>query len=175
MKYYADPKQPGKHGHETRSELVFSRDGGQWERPYRGTDLGVWSYAAPFQHAGSLCLVVHHERHLKLFRWRPDGLASCGTDGVGSFCTRPFVMPDAALTLNADCRTGSVAVALLDARGEVLEGFEADRCRLAGTDGAALPLVWGANHSGQHAGRVVRLRFAARSAWLYSVSSAENL
>src|SRR3990172_12445935 len=54
MKYYADPSSPGKHSGLYRNELVVSRDGISWERPYRSADIGVWTYVTPFLHGGPL-------------------------------------------------------------------------------------------------------------------------
>jgi len=46
------------------------------------------------------------KRRVICLRTRPDGLACCGTDAEGTFCTRPFVVPDQPLVLNADARGG---------------------------------------------------------------------
>jgi hypothetical protein len=171
MKYYADPNLPGRHSAIVRTELVLSKDGLVWQRPYRDTDLGVWTYANPFDYEGSLALVAHDERCLTLFPMRRDGFACVGTDGQGSFCTLPFVMPQDDLLLNADCRNGTVAVELLDEHGVGIKGFEADGCRFEATNDSELPLRWHNAPADRHAGQTVRLRFVLDRARVWSVTA----
>ena len=159
MKYYADPRLPNRHSAIVRTELVLSKDGLAWQRPYRNTDLGVWTYADPFAYLDGLALVAHDERCLTLFPLRRDGFACVGTDGQGSFCTLPFIMPPSDLLLNADCRDGTVAVELQDEHGQMLPGFDADNCRFAAVDRSDLPLQWRNADTNRIAGQTVRLRF----------------
>jgi hypothetical protein len=175
MKYFADPQTPGKHSGITRHELMLSTDGVKWERPYRYTDMGVWSYVTPFENGGSLCLVAGLGtgwRGVALYRVRHDGLASCGADGAGSFCTPQFTMPDSGLTLNADCRGGSIGVEALDEKATVIDGFSAGDCRLADADGTHLPLRWGGTSAAELAGKKVQLRLLLEHARVFSLSSA---
>ena len=169
-KYYADPTTPGKHGNIWRCELIFSDDGARWERPYRYTDMVIWSYATPFEHDGDLCVVARQDNEMSLYRMRRDGMASCGADGEGSFCTKPFVMRESGLTLNADCRGGSIGVEALDAKGQVLEGFGADQCRFSDMDGTSLPLKWAGKGPKDLAGKTVQCRFVLKHAKIFSVS-----
>lgn len=171
MKYYADPRLPGKHSGLYRMEVAFSSDGVRWERPYRSVDLGVWSYADPFVHRGDLCMVASRLGALSLYRMRMDGLASCEAIGEGSFCTRPFIVPADDVTLNADCRRGTVSVEVLDASGATIPGYEPERCRLGGNDSTCIPLRWDGRGLSTLAGRTVRLRFTLRSARIYALAS----
>ena len=159
MKYYADPNQPSRHSAIIRTEFVLSQDGLAWQRPYRDTDLGVWTYADPFESRRRPGTRGARRRCLTLFPMRRDGFACCGTEGQGSFCTLPFVMPADDLVLSADCRQGTVAVELQDENGVCIEGFEADGCRFADADGSDLPLRWPNSPTDCHAGQTVRLRF----------------
>jgi hypothetical protein len=170
MKYFADPQAPGRHSAILRTELVLSNDGLDWQRPYRGTDMGVWTYADPFAYEGGLGLVAHDERCLTLFPVRRDGFACCAADAQGSFCTRPFIMPPGELRLNADCRQGSVAVELLDENGVGIPGCEAAGCRLEAADGCDLPLRWRDSATDHFAGQRVRLRFVLERAKVWSVT-----
>ncbi len=172
MVYYGDPTRPNQHSSLLRNELVFSNDGRRWDRPYRYSDIGVWTYADPLEHMGRLCIVAHHEHSLSLFHTRPDGLASCGSEQEGSFWTRSFTMPNTPLVLNADCRGGLVAVAVLDAKGAVITGYEDAACTLENASEPGLPLAWHRNSTAQLAGRTVHLRFRLRHADVFSVREA---
>ena len=62
-------------------------------------------------------------------------------------------------------------VAVLDEKGAVLPGFEAERCLIRGEDGCGIPLRWGEARTQALAGRTVRLRFSLRSANIYAVTA----
>ncbi len=171
MKYYADPSAPGKHSSLYRNELVLSRDGIHWERPYRSSDIGVWTYVTPFTHAGHSCVVAYDKGGLGLYQSRIDGLAGCGTEVEGSFITQPFVPAASELFLNADCSgTGEVDVEVLDPKGLPLQGFEEAVCQIKGTDAPRIPLVWAGKDLQSLVGKKVVLRFHIRNAWVYSVT-----
>jgi hypothetical protein len=116
MVYYADPKHPNRHSGILRYELVVSRDGHAWERPYRYTDMGIWTYTDPFQCEGKLCFVAHHKGSISMFAARSDGLVSCGSRERGGFWTPPFEMPANPLLLNADCTQGRLGSKCLTKR-----------------------------------------------------------
>ena len=143
---------------------------GEWERPFRATDMGTWTYADPFGFEGNLCLVAYAEKGITLYQTRRDGLASCGSSGEGSFWTQPVSLSSEGLFLNADCTKGEISVEVLDEKGVVLEGFEAKRCRFSGEDSTGLPLRWGDQPLSRLHGRLVHLRFHLRNARAYSVS-----
>lgn len=172
MVYYGDPGRPHRHSALVRTELVFRGDGRDWERPFRYTDVGAWSYADPFEQAGRLCLTIHHQRSLCLLRTRPDGLACCGTEAEGAFCTPPFPLPKEPLLLNADCRGGSIRVELLDEKGKTIVGYEAERRTWADRDQPDLPLLWQGKSPTERAGQTAHLRFHLRRAWVYSVRAS---
>lgn len=169
--YYADPRTPYVHSDIIRSELIFSKDGIQWVRPYRYTDIGAWSFASPFEYQGKLCLVAKHKSSLSLFCTRIDGLACCRADAEGSFCTRPFVMPAAQLFVNADCRKGLISVELLDEWGSIIDNCTGSRCTFRDADKTDLPLKWGRKSTSDYAGRMVHLRFNMSQARIFSVYS----
>jgi hypothetical protein len=170
MKYYGDPEQPGKHSAILRYEIVFSPDGRNWQRPYRSTDFGTWSYASPFEHQGKLCFVSYKKEGITLFSLRTDGIASCGSDGEGSFWTKPFEIADSDYSLNADCTNGEVAVSVLDENGIILDGFEGHQCRFVSQNDTHLPLRWNDKSLSSLKGQVVHLRFENRNARIFSVS-----
>ncbi len=174
MVYYADPHRPNRHSALLRTELVFSEDGRHWERPFRNSDLGAWTYADPFEHSGHLCMVIHHQGSLCLLRTRPDGLACCGTEGEGSFCSRLFAVPNQPLGLNADCRGGTIRAEMLDEKGRTIPGYEASRCVFSDPDQPGLPLLWQGRSPRDLAGQAAHLRFYVRRAWVYSVRTTNT-
>lgn len=66
MKYYGDPARPGEHSAILKNELVLSKDGEHWKRPWRDVDLGFWTYADPFPWQGKIAFVVGKDRGLWL-------------------------------------------------------------------------------------------------------------
>ncbi len=167
MKYYANPARPNRHSDIVPGELIFSRDGVHWARPYRDTDFGLWTYADPFELGGDLCMVGHHDGCLVLARTRRDRLASVGAAAWGSFRTPPFDLPSGGLRLNAGCRFGTIEVELI-ARGATVA-----ECALVGADGVALPLRWSAGNLQEVAGTQVELRFRLANARVYALTDGE--
>ena len=174
MKYYADPNSPGKHSALYRNELILSRDGINWDRPYRNVDIGIWTYVTPFVHADHLCVAAYDKGGLGLYQSRIDGLAGCGTEAEGSFMTQPFVMKTTQLLLNVDCScSGRVDVEILDPNGLPLQGFEGRACQIQDTDNTRIPLEWAGKDLQSITGKSVVLRFRIRNAWVYSVALGE--
>jgi len=174
MKYYADPDSPGKHSGLYRNELVLSRDGITWDRPYRKVDIGIWTYVTPFIHAGHLSVAAYDKGGLGLYQNRIDGMVGCGTDAEGSFLTCPFVPSAAGVFLNADCSgTGEAEIEVLNPNGLPLPGFEDAVCEIRGTDGTRIPIKWKPKDSASLAGKEISLRFRIRNAWVYSVTIGE--
>jgi hypothetical protein len=158
---------PNRHSNIAPNETIFSRDGLNWERPYRDVESGLWSYADPFEYQGDLCLVAHKERDLVLGRMRRDGLASVGAAAWGNFRTHEFAMPKGELQLNADCQRGAIEVDLLR------NGEAVDSCSLSGVDGTGLPLVWEREASAELAGQSVSLQVGLAQARVYALTSDE--
>lgn len=62
-------------------------------------------------------------------------------------------------------------VALQDASGATLPGFERDKCTMVGVDGQKLPLAWAGAPKPPAAGSMLRLRFSFRDAVIYAAGS----
>lgn len=169
MKYFADPKAVGKHSGIIESELVLSDDGRTWRRPYRETDLGLWTYADPFILKDDLCFIWWKDGSLWLARYRRDGLVSCGTKAKGHFTTSVFIAPGENLCLNASAPAGVIAVGVLDRDGKVIPGFEKDKCTFRKVDGTTLTLCWEGTGTEALAGKPIRLQFHLENAHIYAV------
>jgi hypothetical protein len=171
LKYYRDPAYPNRHSGVYRRELLLSRDGECWTRPYRTEDFCTHIYAEPFEYEGSLCFIGHsqHAKEMTLFRFRLDGLASCSAAGEGSFWSKPFAAPKDDLVLNADCSSGSLSVGVLDENGFEIEGFGSDRCRFENTSHVGLPLLWGEKRLSNLVDRNIHLHFTLNHARVYSL------
>ncbi len=171
MKYYADPNAVGKHSGLYRNELILSRDGVNWDRPYRNIDIGAWTYMTPFIHAGHLCVAAYDKGGMGLYQSRIDGLVGCGTEAKGSFMTQSFVMKTTKLLLNADCSgNGEVDVEILDQNGLPMNGFERTIRHVTGIDSTRIPLEWAGKDLQSLMGKEVVLHFRIRNAWVYSVT-----
>lgn len=170
MKYYADPAAPGKHSSLYRNELVLSQDGIHWDRPYRSSDIGVWTYVTPFPHAGHLCVAAYDKGGLGLYQSRMDGLVGCGTEADGSFLCRPFLLQNPNLFLNADCSgPGEIEVELLSPAGLPYTDFEGMVCKIKGVDGTRIPLEWKDKNIQALVGKEIILRIQIHQAWVYSI------
>jgi hypothetical protein len=138
MKYYADPAMPGKHSNTLRYELAVSKDGRAWQRPYRDTNLGFWTYADPFVLAGRLHFAVWKDTGIATLAYGEGRLVAAV--GPGSFRTLPFNRPNKGLALNADTSDGWLEVTPCDGAGEPVRGVKPQRLEKA--DGQAIPLPW---------------------------------
>jgi hypothetical protein len=67
--YFADPKLPGQHSGITFTELIVSRDGLKWSRPFRGTKLSFWSYADPVLLHNKLHFVAWDNGTMRTVAW----------------------------------------------------------------------------------------------------------
>jgi hypothetical protein len=174
MKYYADPEKAGKHSAIYRNELIFSEDGVRWERPFRETDMGVWSYVTPFDLGGRLSVAAYDPGGLALFQTRRDGLAACGSKEAGAFRTAVFEVPTNPISLNLESgQGGMVEVEILDASGAVMPGYEGRNCRLTGVNSVDQALSWGKRDLSGLAGQRVSVEFRLREAWIYSLRERE--
>ena len=181
MPYQADPDRPRLHGSHTTAELIVSDDGVRWRRPFRGVDIGFWSYADGFHLGGKLCFVTGYKSGLMLHQLRPDGLVSCGTPAEakdsrkvkGVFTTQLFKIPARPLLLNFDASHGALGVEILDPQGRPVSGFTANRCRFEGINGTKVVLKWTARDLSQMKNQIVRLRFHLEHARVYSLRAEE--
>ena len=87
-------------------------------------------------------------------------------DQEGYVLTKPFVLPEGSLYLNADATHGQIQVEVTDAAGESLPGFS--RSEIIGGNNASIAVRWNDATLANIADQVVRLRFRARNAKLYS-------
>ncbi|MBX7257692.1 MAG: hypothetical protein K1Y02_15130 [Candidatus Hydrogenedentes bacterium] len=110
MKYYADPKLPGKHSAILKHELLVSKDGIEWQRPYRDTDLGFWAYADPFEYRGVLHFATWKDGGMVTATYKPGRLAGVRAEVDGWIVTRPVKGFSKGLSLNVDARDGWVEV-----------------------------------------------------------------
>ncbi len=94
----------------------------------------------------------------------------------GELLTRPVEFTGGHLFVNAELGDGSLRVAVEDAGGNVLPGFELESCVAVRGNRTAMPVNWSAASLARLAGRPVRLRFALTSGRLYAfwVSSAAS-
>jgi hypothetical protein len=173
-------------------QLVTSRDGRHWDRcsdrspviplgpyPYdAGSIFGLcnapvivgdemWMYytASTTPHGG---LAPEKEQSIARAAWRIDGLASLqAKDKRGSIETHDFIPEGSKLTVNADVKSGSLVVEVLDAAGKVIEGFDKDSSLIEKQDGVKLAIRW-KDKMALPARMPIRLRFHLSNGDLYS-------
>lgn len=169
-----------KHGPRYLSEWAVSRDGLNWQRPFRhrdATEKIIWSpVQGPLVRGGRLRF---YEREGKCGSLPVDRLFYTTCRANGEFSTPLFVMPAGGLILNADARwrqgespgQAYLMAELHDEQGRVLPGYERAHCLFENVDGHALPLRWGESDAAQMAGQTVGLRFFLRDARIYGIAS----
>ena len=173
-------------------QLVTSRDGRHWHRcsdrspviplgPHAydaGSIFGLcnapvivgdemWMYytASTTPHGG---LAPEKEQSIARAAWRIDGLASLqAKDKPGTTETHDFVPEGSKLTVNADVKSGSLAVAVLDADGQVISGYEKETSMIEKRDSVKLAIRW-KDAEALPAGKPIRLRFHLLNGDLYS-------
>ena len=80
-----------------------------------------------------------------------------------------------ALKLKVDSKEQSyVMVAVLDEKGAIIPGFEAEKCVIRDEDRRDIPLKWASVSARQLTGTTIRLRFYIRSAHIYAVTAPSN-
>ncbi len=168
MKYYADPNLPNKHSALLEYELTVSRDARTWQRPFRNTDLGFWSYADPFPYQGRLHFAIWKDGGMQTVAYAPNRLTAVVARESGAFTTPVFPWPENGLVLDADARGGRLEAQLLDAAGTAVA--DAAPVRFEDREGAALALPW----AGVTPGTECRVRFHMRAARVYALTAAET-
>ncbi|MCF6286485.1 MAG: hypothetical protein L3K26_15020, partial [Candidatus Hydrogenedentes bacterium] len=161
-----------KHGPPYMTEWAISRDGLNWARPFRETNV----YEDQFW----LALQGPLAREGRLRFYHPDGrIASLPEDRLfyvtcranGEFSTPGFSMPAGGLTLNADASylaaegangRAYIMADLLDDTGAIIPGYEREKCLYENVNGHALPMRWGDKDGSDVAGQTVQLRFFLR-------------
>ncbi len=173
----------------TDTDLCFSRDGRNWERPVRGgwiprsneglDTMGIYAAGA---------LVDRGDRWLTLYSGTPvphnNGRYRSGVMGAtfaknrfvgleadrtrGGFMTEPFFPAGETIRLDADIR-GSLRAELCDAFGRKLEGFHLmDSTPIQG-DSEAHILRWKEASTADHRFECLRLRFEYTDGVVYGV------
>lgn len=183
LNYAASPLAPRKHGPQLDTEWWLSRDGLRWERPCR--DVNALGDTFP----GVYC-ITHNPMVIdgqllfhfgsQLLGMKADRISYVGARANAEFSTVPFQMPPGDLCLNAAVPSPErsfagaqayVMAAVVGEDGQVVPGFEAEKCVVQNADQIALPLRWGDKSARELAGRKIRLRFHIRSANIYAVTS----
>lgn len=163
MKYYGDPDAPNKHSALLEYELVTSEDAVHWQRPFRKTDLGFWSYADPFLHQGRLHFVIWKDGGMQTVSYAPNRVIAAVAEEEGTFTTAPFAWPKGGLVLDANI-SGWLEAELLDADGATVRGVPVTR--FDGVDGRELALSWGPPIDGTY-----RVRFRMHGARLFALTA----
>jgi len=100
---------------------------------------------------------------------RRDGFAGMVADGEGEIVTKPLKFTGGRLFVNAECRFGSLAAEILDARGVPVPGFAAADCEgLRYVDSTKRELVFKGGSLAAFGGKDVSVRFKLTTATLYS-------
>ena len=180
LNYAASPLMARKHGPHLDTEWWVGHDGLHWERPGRGvnaTGAEVTRLTHNPMLIGGMLLLHYGNRVLGM---QQDRVSFVGARANGEFSTRPFVMPQADLVLNAAIPAPERAFAVqqayvmadvLDERGQIIPGFEAEKCVVQKGDQIDLPLRWGGKSARELADRQISLRFHLRSANIYAITS----
>ncbi len=173
-------------------QLVHSRDGRHWHRcsdrspvialgPHAydaGSIFGLcnspvivgdemWMYytAVTTPHGG---LAPEKSQSIARAAWRLDGLASLqAKEKEGTVETHAFVPAGKILFANADVKGGRLSVEVLDAAGNVIEGYDKESSVIEKQDGVKLQIRWKRGEA-LPAGFPIRIRFHLENGDLYS-------
>ena len=119
-----------------------------------------------------------YESAIGMATMRLDGFAAweAGNES-GELVTQPFRCNGDRLFVNADAKNGSVAVELLDEKGNPLKGFETKSCRAVTTDTLENGgwVQWKKEKDLRRVqGKQIQLRFTLKNAKLYSFRVADE-
>jgi hypothetical protein len=177
------PKMEGwPHGPQLGAEWWLSRDGLSWQRPYRRSDAPLDALPMSFLYGLTTPL-----RAGRLLRWNCAGRLfeadSRRLLGVGCRSNASIVTPELErsgvplrlhvsfeserLNRSAGFRQGYVALELLDAGGNVVPGFEREKCVFEVGSGDVLEPRWEGRPA--PAAGTIRLRIMLRDARVYSL------
>lgn len=108
---------------------------------------------------------------LMLHRLREDGwmyLASLGD--WATFQTKPFVLRQGAMAMNARAQYGAIRFQLTDVKSKPIEGFTFEDCDdIRGDNGVSLPLTWQGQSPEALVGKPLRLEVEFRQANVFAV------
>ena len=181
LNYAASPLAARKHAPHLDNEWWTSADGLRWERPSRGLNAleafpQVPRLETPPMILGGNLLWLRGNQLLGLSE---DRISCVSARANGELSTSAFKMPAEDPLLNAAVPSPErafakeqayVMVAVLDDRGQVVPGFEAEKCVIQNEDRRDIQLKWGDASACQLAGKTIRLRFFLRSANIYAVT-----
>ena len=145
-----------------------SDDARNWQRPYRDTDLGFWSYADPFTIGGKMHFVIWKDGGMNTITYRQNGLTAAVAEGEGSFVTAPFTLPATGLALNADAREGWIEAQLADVSGAPLDSV---RARTGNENGVNIPLAFSEETIKKFAGTTCTLQLTMKNAKLFAIAA----
>ncbi|MGN0231499.1 MAG: hypothetical protein ACI4A8_04720 [Muribaculaceae bacterium] len=179
----------------TDLKVSFSRDGFHWQRPYRepfipSARTDVWDKGY-VQCVGGICSVVGDQLRFYYIGFRGDeskpdtsyGMHSWGATGVAvlrrdGFCslsgsgyitTRKLNFNGKYLFVNVDSHSGSLRAEILDADGNVAEGFSKDDCTPISLDSTIAQMQWNAGSDlSQFIGKNISIRFYLSDSHLFS-------
>lgn len=135
---------------------------GLLELPGKENELSV--YATEAYYTGP-------DSRVRRFTYRTDGFVSLrgGTSGGGSLITKPLRFTGKQLYINLTTRKrGTVRAELQNADGEPIEGFALADCEPLAGASISRALSWTGGSLENLSGQVVRVRFEAKGADLYS-------
>lgn len=188
----------------TDLKFAFSRDGFNWYRSDYDNAIssarvsGAWDRGY-VQSVGGLCAVMgnqlwlwyigfagttgregesaslHSNMALGLAVLRRDGFASM--DGKGSLTTYPVTFKGKYLFVNINCPYGNFTAEVLDEKGNVVPGFEKEKCKPLNVDSTIAQVQWdGKSDLSSLSEKKVCLRFSQDSGEFYSfwVSGSTN-
>jgi len=170
--------------------LATSRDGVTWHRyrePFldRNPEPGTWDHAMTWMsqavpvgdemyfyyggYARGHKVEARTERQIGLARMQKDRyVALVPTDGPGTLVTRPFVVPDDRLTINASASNGNVRVRLLGGDGKPLSTLGKPESEVITADGLTEEARWQKPLRSLR-GKPVRLEVTLRNARLFGL------
>lgn len=112
---------------------------------------------------------MHFNASIGVASLRRDGFVGLVADGRGEAVTHPVRFSGSHLFVNAECRFGSLTVAVLDESGKVLPGFSAEDCvPVRRTDSTKVEVTWNGTSLEKLSGRSVQFRFKLHCGTLYA-------
>jgi len=184
------PENWGPHGPHLSTEWWISRDAMNWERPYRdvfacGPAPDIISHA-PLRYDDKLLFIIKPEAshtESEVYGVPVDRLFYIGSMASAQMSTIPFTMPDQPLYLNIEAglhreelrmRYQSYVMAeLLDEQGQVIAGYNKEKCIGHEIDDLHWPLRWEGQDATELAGQTMQLRLYFRDARIYALTSSE--
>jgi hypothetical protein len=185
LNYAASPLPPGippvghnGHGPALDTEWWVSRNGRDWQRPFRGMDAGQGFLHHNPMIAGAR-LIFHDDSGI----WSvPEDRITCATArSNATFDTAQFPAAGRPVRVNARIpgegysnyqNQGYIMAELIDDLDKVIPGYEKDRCVFQGPlDSLELSLRWDKLDGSELRDRRIRVRLHFRAADIYAVTA----